>query len=65
MRTLTIPRGNFGAVCYTADGAYLVGLHSGWRLRIWATEDLSERFAAALPGVRYACLLYTSDAADE
>jgi WD40 repeat protein len=54
VRTLTIPRGIFNAVCYTPDGAYLVGLHSGWRLRIWATEDLGERFAAALPGIRYA-----------
>lgn len=54
MRTLKIPRGIFNAVCYTADGEYLVGLHSGWRLRVWATSDFSERCAAPLPGVRHA-----------
>ncbi|MFO0846649.1 MAG: WD40 repeat domain-containing protein [Gemmataceae bacterium] len=49
MRTLRIPRGNFNAVCYTADGAHLVGLHSGGRLRVWATADFAERFVAPLP----------------
>jgi dipeptidyl aminopeptidase/acylaminoacyl peptidase len=54
VRTLKIPRGVFNAVRYTADGEHLVGLHSGWRLRVWATEDFRERYAAALPGYRHA-----------
>jgi WD40 repeat protein len=53
VRTLKIPRGIFNAVRYTADGEYLVGLHSGWRLRVWATSDFSERYTAPLPGIRY------------
>jgi WD40 repeat protein len=54
MRILRIPRGNFNAVAYSADGEHLLAVHSGWRLRVWATADLSERYAAQLPGLGYA-----------
>jgi WD40 repeat protein len=50
MKTLTVPAGRFTAVCYTADGKYLLALQSGWRLHIWATADLSPRFIGKLPG---------------
>src|SRR5262245_37526779 len=49
MRTLTISRGNFDAVCYTAGGQYLLALYSRWRLRVWATADFSECYIGALP----------------
>jgi WD40 repeat protein len=53
MKILTIPKGIFNAVCYSADGQYLVGIHSGWRLRIWSTVDFTERYTSALPGILY------------
>ena len=53
MKTLRIPKGIFNAVCYTPDGRHLLGVHSGWRLRVWATADLSERFVGRLPGTLY------------
>ena len=53
MKTLRIPKGIFNAVCYTPDGRHLLGLHSGWRLRVWATADLSERYVGRLPGTLY------------
>jgi WD40 repeat protein len=53
VRVLRIPRGNFNAVAYSADGRFLLATHSGRRLRVWATADLSERYAAQLPGPLY------------
>lgn len=53
MKTLSITKGIFNAVAYTPDGRYLVGVHSGWRVRVWRTADLIECFAAGLPGILY------------
>jgi WD40 repeat protein len=51
MRTLTVPQGRFTAVCYSADGRYLLALQSGWRLHVWVTGEWVERFVGRLPGV--------------
>src|SRR5262245_30326586 len=49
MKTLTIRRGNFQAVAYTADGRALVSLHSGTEVRFWDLETFEFQLGLSLP----------------
>jgi hypothetical protein len=49
MKTLTIRRGNFRGVAYTADGRALVSLNSGTQVRFWDLEAFEERLGLSLP----------------
>jgi WD40 repeat protein len=49
MKTLTITRGNFFGVDYTADGRYLVSGNSGRHIRIWDLTTFTERVRFVLP----------------
>ena len=49
MRALRVPKGIFNAVGYSADGQYLLGIHSGWRLRIWDLTTRRQTHVTDLP----------------
>jgi WD40 repeat protein len=49
MRTLSIRRGNFHGVAYSADGRFLVSLNSRTHVRFWELGSFAERLAVKLP----------------
>ncbi|HZY89298.1 MAG TPA: hypothetical protein VFE78_31035 [Gemmataceae bacterium] len=49
MRTLSIRRGNFHGVAYSADGRFLVSLNSHTQVRFWELGTFTERLALKLP----------------
>lgn len=50
MKTLSIGRGIFFGVAYTADGKYLLSGHSGQHLRFWSTDTFEEVLRVTLGG---------------
>jgi WD40 repeat protein len=48
MRTLTIGRGNFEGVAYSADGRFLVSLNSGRQVRFWDLGTFTQRLTFQL-----------------
>jgi WD40 repeat protein len=49
MRTLSIRRGNFHGVAYSADGRYLVSLNSHTQVRFWELDTFAQRLMFRLP----------------
>jgi WD40 repeat protein len=49
MRTLSIRRGNFHGVAYSADGRFLLSLNSRTQVRFWDLGTFAERLAVRLP----------------
>src|SRR6516162_1632009 len=49
MRVLSIRRGNFHGVAYSADGRFLVSLNSRTQVRFWDLGTFTERLAFKLP----------------
>jgi WD40 repeat protein len=49
MRTLSIRRGNFHGVAYSADGRFLVSLNSHTQVRFWELAGFTQRLALKLP----------------
>jgi WD40 repeat protein len=49
MRVLSIRRGNFHGVAYSADGRFLVSLNSRSQVRFWELGTFTQRLALKLP----------------